>query len=43
MYVMVRIRLNLTQVVGYVSKYVSRLRRKHWQSLKRILRYLKGN
>ncbi|GJR97188.1 gag-pol polyprotein [Tanacetum coccineum] len=35
-------RLDIAHVVGVVSRYMAEPGRKHWESIKRILRYIKG-
>ena len=42
MYVMVYTRPNLAQTVNVVSKYMGKLGKEHWQTVKCIFRYLKG-
>ena len=42
MYAMVANRPNLAYVIGVVSRYMSNPRRKHWEAVKHILRYLRG-
>ena len=42
MYVMVCTRPNIAHVVGVVSRFLGNPRKKHWQAVKLILRYLKG-
>ena len=42
MYAMVATRPDLAYVVGVVSRYMSNPRRKHWEVVKHILRYLRG-
>nr|CAN73722.1 hypothetical protein VITISV_041002 [Vitis vinifera] len=43
MYAMVCTRLDITHVVGVVSRFMSRLGKQHWEVVKWILRYLKGS
>ena len=42
MYAMVATRCDLAHVVGVGSRYMSNPRRKHWDAVKHILRYLRG-
>ena len=42
MYVMVCTRPIIAHVVGFVSRYMSHPRTKHWNAIKWILRYLRG-
>jgi len=42
MYAMVCIRLDLSQVVSIVNRYMHDPRRGHWEAVKWILRYIKG-
>ena len=42
MYDMVCTRPNLAQAISLVSKYMGRLRKEHWQTIKRIPMYLQG-
>lgn len=42
MYVMVCTRPDIAHVVGVMSRYMSRLRKQHWEVVKWILRYLRG-
>ena len=41
-YAMLCTRLDISYVVGMVSRYQSNLGEAHWKAVKRILRYLKG-
>ena len=43
MYAMVCTRLDITHAVGVVSKFMSRPRKQHQETIKWILRYLKGS
>ena len=43
MYTMVRMRLDIAQAVGVVSRYISNPGKEHWRVVKWILRYLKGS
>ena len=42
-YTMVCTRPNIAHVVGVVSRFMSRLGKHHWKTVKWILRYLKGS
>jgi len=42
MFAMIRTRLDIAQVVGAVGRYMANPGRKHWNTIKRILRYIKG-
>ena len=42
MYAMVCTRLDITHVVGIVSKYMTNLGKEHWEAVKWLLRYLRG-
>ena len=42
MYVMVCTRLDIDQVVGVLSHYMSSPGRAHWDVVKRVFRYLQG-
>ena len=42
MYVMVCTRLEISHAVSVVSRYMDRPRKIHWQTMKWILRYLRG-
>ena len=42
MYAIVCIRLNIAHAVGVESRYMSNPRKQHWETVKWILRYLKG-
>ncbi|KAI5312736.1 hypothetical protein L3X38_041910 [Prunus dulcis] len=42
MYAMICTRPNITQVVGVVSRFLSKPGREHWNAVKWILRYLRG-
>ena len=42
MYAMVCTRLDITHVVGVVSKYMTNLGKEHWEAVKWLLRYLRG-
>ena len=37
------IRPDLSSAVGIVSKFMTRSGKEHWQSVRRILRYIKGH
>jgi len=39
---MVCTRLDIAQVVGVVNRFMANPSREHWNSVKRILRYIKG-
>ena len=41
MYAMVYTRPDIAHVVGVVSKYMSNLRKQHWEAVKWILQYLR--
>ena len=43
MYAMVCTHPDLAHVVSQVSKYMSKLGRQHWEAVKWIFRYLRGN
>ena len=43
MYVMVCTRLDIAHAVGVVSRFMSRHGKQHWETVKWILRYLKGS
>ena len=43
MYAMVCTRPNIAHAVGVVSRFMSRPRKQHWETVKWILRYLKGS
>ena len=43
MYAMVYTKLDIANVVGVVSKFMSRPGKQHWEAVKWILRYLKGS
>jgi hypothetical protein len=43
MYVMVCTRLDIAHAVGVVSRYMDNPSKEHWEALKWILRYLRGN
>ncbi|MCO5601485.1 hypothetical protein L7F22_055606 [Adiantum nelumboides] len=42
MYAMVATRPDIAYAVGVVSRYMSNLGKKHWEAVKKILRYLQG-
>ena len=42
MYAMVCTRLDISQVVGVLSRYMSNPGRAHWDAIKRVFRYLRG-
>ena len=42
MYAMICTRLDITFVVGVVSRYMSNPGKKHWEAVKGIMRYLNG-
>ncbi|MCO5606501.1 hypothetical protein L7F22_060689 [Adiantum nelumboides] len=42
MYAMVATRLDIAFVVGVVSRFMSNPSKKHWEAVKRVLRYLAG-
>ena len=42
MYAMVCTRPNITHVVGVLSRYMSKLGKEHWTTIKRVFRYLHG-
>ena len=42
MYAMVCTRLDISHAVSVVSRYMDRPRKIHWQTMKWILRYLRG-
>jgi len=43
MYVMVCTRPNLAYAVSIVSRFISNLGKQHWEVVKWMLRYLRGN
>jgi len=43
MFAMVYTRLDLSQAVSMVSRYMNDLGRGHWEAVKWILQYIKGN
>jgi hypothetical protein len=43
MYAMVYTRPDIAHVVGVVRRYIDNLRKEHWEVVKWILRYLRGN
>ena len=42
MYTMVCCRLDISHVVSMVSRYMHNLRKRHWQAIKWILKYILG-
>eukprot|EP00253_Pinus_taeda_P024773 PITA_24773 len=42
MYAMVCIRPDITHVVGVLSRFMSKLRKEHWTTMKQVFRYLHG-
>jgi ATP-binding cassette subfamily B (MDR/TAP) protein 1 len=42
MFAMIGTRLDIARAAGVVSWYMTNLGRKHWNTIKRILRYIKG-
>jgi hypothetical protein len=42
MYAMVCTRPDIARVVGVLSRYMSKLGKKHWTTVKRVFRYLRG-
>ncbi|KAE8702056.1 hypothetical protein F3Y22_tig00110503pilonHSYRG00682 [Hibiscus syriacus] len=42
MFAMIYTRPNIAQAVGVVSRYMENLGKEHWNTVKRILRYIKG-
>ena len=42
MFAMICTRLDIAQVVGAASRYMANPGREHWNTIKRILRYIKG-
>jgi hypothetical protein len=42
LYAMVCTRLNITHAVGVLSRYMSKLGKEHWTTVKRVFRYLRG-
>jgi hypothetical protein len=42
MYAMVCTRLNIAHAVGVLSRYMSKLGKEHWTTIKRVFRYLHG-
>ena len=42
MYAMVCTRSDISHVVGFFSRYMSKLGKKHWTNVKRLFRYLRG-
>ena len=42
MYAMVCTRLDISHVVGVLSRYMSKPGKEHWTTIKRVLRYLGG-
>jgi hypothetical protein len=42
MYAMVCTRPNIAHVVGVLSRYMSKLGKEHWTTIKRVFRYLRG-
>nr|GEW42722.1 retrovirus-related Pol polyprotein from transposon TNT 1-94 [Tanacetum cinerariifolium] len=43
MFAMICTRLDIAHAVGVVSRYMAEPGREHWEAVKRILRYIKGN
>ena len=43
MYAMVCTRPNIAHAVGDLSRYMSKLGKEHWKTIKRVFRYLRGN
>jgi hypothetical protein len=42
MYAMVCTRPDIAHAVGVLSRYMSKLGKEHWTSVKRVFRYLRG-
>jgi hypothetical protein len=42
MYAMVYTRLNIAHEVGVLSRYISKLGKEHWTTVKRVFKYLRG-
>jgi hypothetical protein len=42
MYAMVCTKLDIAHAVGVLSRYMSKLRKEHWTTIKRVFRYLRG-
>jgi hypothetical protein len=42
MYAMVRTKLDIAHAVGFLSKYMSKLGKEHWTTIKRVFRYFHG-
>jgi hypothetical protein len=42
MYAMVCARLGIAHAVGVLSRYMSKLGKEHWTTIKRVFRYLRG-
>jgi len=42
MYAMICTRLDIAHVVGVLSKFMSKLRKEHWTTVKQVFRYLHG-
>ena len=42
MYAMVCTRLDIAHAVGVLSRFISKLGKKHWTTVKRVFRYLHG-
>jgi hypothetical protein len=42
MYAMVCIRLDIAHAVGVLRRYMSKLGKEHWTTIKRVFRYLRG-
>jgi hypothetical protein len=42
MYAMVCTRSNISHAVGVLSRYMSKPRKEHWSTIKRVFRYLRG-
>ena len=42
MFAMICTRPNIAQVMGATSRYMANSNREHWNTIKRILRYIKG-
>ena len=42
MYAMVCTRLDIAHAVGFLSRYMSKLGKEHWTTVKRVFKYLRG-
>ena len=42
MYTMLCTRPNISHVVGVLSRYMSKMGKEHWTTVKRVFRYLRG-